>query len=189
MNFKEFITNENKQYLSIRVGEILASTQELNQLAKNLKSKDLSKSSERIYDKIKTIVHSYWPKEVQNELKKLRDVGVAIIKAVKETGNVEQTIAGAALELGKLSASLGRPVNSIGSPDQKGNAVGVEDNKGTDTSIKNQRTPAVKDQYKPPQQTKDLEKDPQLGSPVNKDPNLTDQPPLGGNSGQQLSAM
>jgi len=186
MKFKEFVLSEQKQYLGQKVGDILAAAQELKDESGRMGSRDLSRFSERIVNQIRRVLHSYWSKENQIYLKELQKIAVALIKAVKEKGDLEKTVSGAADALNGLVKKIGSPINKIASPE---NVDGIEngtDSKGTSDAVK----PAVvRDQYKPPQQKKDIEKEPTPGSPVNKDPQLTDQPPLAGQSGQQLSAM
>lgn len=182
MRFKEFVLLEQKQYLGQKVGDILTAAQELNDDAKNMGSRDLSRFSERIVNQIRRLLHNNWSKENQLYLKELQKIGVALMKAIKEKGDLEQTVAGVTGALESLVSKIGAPINKIASPETgKGSEKEDLDTKGTDSS--------VKDQYKSPPAKKDIEKDPNLGAPVNKDPQAVTQAPLGGNSGQQLSAI
>ena len=181
MEFKEFMLFEQKQYLAQKVGDILAAAQELKDDAGNMGSRDLSRFSERIVNQIRRVLHSYWSKENQKYLKDLQKIGVAVIKAVKEKGDLANTISGAASSLEELVSKLGTPINKIASPESSDEKENTQDSSGTESS--------VKDQYKPPQQKKNIEVEPGLGAPVNKDPQLTDNAPLGGNSGQTLNAV
>lgn len=184
MKFKEFILNEQKQYLGQKIGDILTATQELRDEAKNMGSRDLSRFSERIVNQIRRLLHSYWSKENQPYLKDLQKIGVALMKSVKEKGDLEQTVSGVAGALEGLISKIGTPINRIASPEETNKKAIDSDNAGTDNPIK-----AKKDQYKAPEQKKDIETEPSVGAPVNKDPQVTDSPPLGGNSTQQLSAI
>jgi hypothetical protein len=184
MKFKEFILNEQKQYLGQKVGDILAAAEELKGESGKMGSRDLSRFSERIVNQIRRVLHSYWSKENQVYLKDLQKIGVAIIKAVKEKGDLEKTVSGSADALNNLVKKIGSPINKIASPEGTEGIESASDSRGTSNTVK-----PVRDQYKPPQEKKDIEKDPMPGAPVNKDPQLTDQPSLAGQSGQQLSAM
>lgn len=181
MKFKEFFVLEQKQYLGQKVGDILSATQELKDDSKNMGSRDLSRFSEKIVNQIRKILHSYWSKENQKYLKDLQKIGVAIMKAVKEKGDLQQTISGASSSLEELISKIGTPINKIASPDSDDINI---DNKGVDNPVQN-----TKDQYKPPQQKKDIDNQTNISSPINKDPQLSDSPPLAGNSGQQLGAV
>lgn len=181
MKFKEFILFEQKQYLAQKVGDILAAAQELRDDAGNMGSRDLSRFSERIVNQIRRVLHSYWAKENQRYLKDLQKIGVAVIKAVKEKGDLANTISGATSSLEKLVSDLGTPINKIAAPESSDEKVDSQDSLGTANSIK--------DQYKAPPQKKNIEIEPNQGAPINKDVQLTDNPSLGGNSGQSLGAI
>jgi hypothetical protein len=183
MKFKEFILNEQKQYLGQKIGLILTIAQELKDESGKMGAVDRARFSERIVDQIRKVVHSYWSKENQIYLKDLQKIGVALMKSVKEKGDLESIISGAVDTLSGLVKKIKTPINKIASPEGVENMNDV-DSTGTSNPVKPKR-----DQYKPPQEKKDIDKDPIDGAPVNKDPQLTDQPPLGGTSGQQLSAM
>jgi len=181
MRFKEFVLFEQKQYLGQKIGDILTAAQGLKDESKNMGSRDLSRFSERIVNQIRRVLHSYWAKENQRYLKDLQKIGVAIMKSIKEKGDLEQTISGATKALEDLSSKIGTPINNIAAPDKSSEKEASAEISGTDNP--------VKDQYKPPPKTKEIDTQQNLGSPVNKDTQLSDNPPLGGNSGQQLSAM
>lgn len=174
MRFKEFILNEQKVYLSQKVGDILTAAQELKNDAKNMGSRDLSRFSERIVNQIRRVLHSYWSKENQRHLKSLQKVGVALMKSIKEKGDLENIISGVAGELEKVVKDMGVPINKIGSPEDK--------NAGEDEEVSNVEKPA-KDQYKQPESPKTIEKVPDISNPSTNDPELINSPPLGGSSG------
>ena len=118
MKFKEFMVFEQKQYLGQKVGDILAAAQELKDDSKNMGSRDLSRFSERIVNQIRRVLHSYWAKDNQKYLKDLQKIGVAIMKSVKEKGDLEQTISGATSALEVLVSKMGTPINNLASPEK-----------------------------------------------------------------------
>jgi|GEM_PF-1959066 len=180
MKFKEFVLVEQKVFLSEKIGDILTSAQELLSDVKHMGTRDLARFSERIVNQIRTILHSYWPKENQKYLKILQKIGVSLIKAIKEKGDLEGTISGVTANLEKLIGDMGSPVNRIGTDANKPaqekelNATGVEKN--------------VKDQYAAPVTPTVIEKTPDISNPISSDPNAQSSQPLGGSSGQ-LSAF
>lgn len=173
--FKNFIINEQKNYLTEKIGDILSATQELDDDAKNMGSRDLSRFTEKIVNQIRRVLHSNWSKENKKYLINLQKVGVSLMKSIKEKGELEKNIAGARVSLEKIISDLGLPVNKIISPDEK-KPEDVETVSPPETSKNNV-------------QPKSIEKIDQSGAPVNKDPELIDNVPLAGNSGAPLSAL
>lgn len=180
MRFKNFILNEQKVYLSQNIGDILSVTQELKDDSGNMGARDLSRRSEKIVNQIRRILHSNWSKENLKYLKPLQKAGVALMKAVKEKGDLPGTISGVASSLEKLVQDMGTVVNKIGIDSSK-----IEDNEKTS----NNTDVPVKDQMKAPPVPKTIDKVVNNGNPISADPEMLDSPPLGGNSDNQLSAI
>lgn len=163
--FKDFLLNEDKQYFSTRIGDLLAAIQELAQDSPHLGTRDLTRFSEKIVDQIRTILHSQWDKEEQHNLKKLQKIGVAIMRSIEEKDDLKAIIASATHELEKMSGKLGKPIHQMDDtepdePKEKGISK-PEKKKPAEMS-----QPGVLPMPKPPNSsTKD------------------EQPPLGGNSG------
>ena len=125
--FESFVLCEHRAYLGQKVGDVLTATQELRDDGPNMGTRDLTKFSEKIAAQIRRIIHSQWPKEEQKHLKTLQKVAVAIMKAIEEKDDLQNTISGAASELEKLTGDLGVPVNKFASSD----SAPLEDDKGT----------------------------------------------------------
>lgn len=182
MKFKEYILEEQKTYLTQKVGDILSATQELSNDAKNMGSRDLARFSERIVNQIRRILHSNWSRENKKYLEKLQKIGISIIKAIKEKGDLEGTISGAKDHLEKLISDLGLPINSLASPDTPKTQTTDDTNNIPNPEQDNKKKSDEQD-------PKIIEKIKQSVPPVNNDPELIGDPPLGGNSGTTLSAM
>jgi len=179
MKFKEFILNEQKAYLSQSIGDILSVAHDLRDDSGNMGSRDLSRRSEKIVNQIRRILHSNWSKENIKHLKPLQKVGVALMKSVKEKGDLQGTISGVVDSLEKLVQDMGTVVNKIGTDSSK-----IEDDEKNNTNIEM----PIKDQTKAPPKPKTIEKAVNVGSPTSEDPEILDNPSLGGNSGP-LSAI
>lgn len=179
MKFKEYILEEQKTYLTQKIGDILTATQELQNDSGNMGSRDLARFSERIVNQIRRVLHSNWARENKKYLEKLQKIGIAIIKAIKEKGDLEGTIAGAAANLEELISDIGLPINSLVSPE-------IPKQQTTDDE---ENIPEPVLQTKSEDDPKTIEKVIQSNAPINKDPESLINPPLGGNSGSSLSAM
>mgnify|MGYP003335258955 CR=1 FL=1 len=168
MNFKTFLLNEDKAYLSQRVGDILTALKELDSDSKNMGTRDLVRFSERIVNNVRRVLHSNWSKEEQKFLLVLQKVAVAIMKAIEEKNDLPTIISSSCNTLQKLVKDLGLPINKLAVPDH----ATAEIKGGTE---------------KPEKKTKKAEiPEPQI-TPVNPpvDPNLqANVPPLGGSTGQ-----
>jgi len=178
MNFKEFVLLERQMYLSQKIGDILTSAQELSSDVRSIGTRDMSRFSERIVNQIRRLLHSHWPKEHQKYLKSLQKNGVALMKAIKEKGDLPATLSGVTSNLEKLVADMGAPINKLATDNTK-------DEKEIDTQNVEK---SVKDQSVPPPKPKVLEKLPDDSNPTESDPNAEFTPPLGGSSGP-LSAI
>jgi hypothetical protein len=171
MRFKEFILNEQKAYLSQKVGDILTAVHELQDDSKNMGTRDLIRFSERIVNQIRRILHSNWPREEKKYLKSLQKVGVALMKAIEDKDDLPGTISGSVSVLEKLVADLGMPINKLATTDKPPE----EDDKGVDKS--------VKDQSVPPPSPKNIENSGPATPPTGGTGQDLTTPPLGGSSG------
>lgn len=168
MRFKQFLLNENKAYLGLKVGDILTSVKEINDDSKTMGSRDLVRFSERVVNQIRRILHSNWSKEEKKFLLVLQKVAVAIIKAIDEKDDLPAVIASATTTLEKLVADLGVPINKFAAPDKSSSKKDV----GTAPPEKPQPQP------QPPQQPM------APASPPAAPPLELNTPPLGGSGGQ-----
>jgi hypothetical protein len=149
LQFEEFLLNENRAYLGVRIGDILNAVQDLSENGKTMGTRQLVRNTEVIVNQIRKILHSNWGKEEEATLKSMQKIGVALAKAVEEKDDLETVIAAAQAELEALSGDIGSPVNQIGSP-QEGEPEAEEE---TQTPPEGQEPKQVKP--KPPQQGQD----------------------------------
>lgn len=113
-SFREFLLTEQRAYLGEKVGDILTAAQELNSDSKHMGSRDLNRFAERLADRIRTILKTQWPRENTKHLLALQKVGVALMKAIEDKGDLHGTVAGAVAALEKLSGQLGTPLHKLG---------------------------------------------------------------------------
>jgi len=117
LDFGGFLLNEDKVYLSHRVGDILNALQELVENGKAMGTRQLVKNSESIVNQIRKILHSDWQKEEERHLKSLQKVGVALMRAIEEKDDLESILASSATELQKVQQDLGAPMQDLGAPE------------------------------------------------------------------------
>jgi SMC interacting uncharacterized protein involved in chromosome segregation len=116
MEFKYFILNEGRAYLGIRLGDILNATQDLEQNAKSIGSRQLVNNAEGIVNQIRRVLHTHWDKEEEASLKKLQKAGVALARAIEEKDDLINTITAVKGELEELVGDLGQPIGELGKP-------------------------------------------------------------------------
>lgn len=116
MDFKNYYLNEDQAYLIHRIGDILAGLQDLQQNIDNLGTRQLSAMSENIVNQIRRILHQHWPREDQKYLETLQKIGVAIMLAIEDNGDLKETIQSSVELLEKETGDSGKPVNDLGSP-------------------------------------------------------------------------
>lgn len=150
MQFKDFLLNEEKAYLSHKVSDVLTALHDLNGDLENLGSRQLNRMAEAIVNQIRRILHSQWSDKQIKHLKALQKSAVAIMKAIDEKGDLKSTLQGAAQELEGLSSSLGEPVSSI---DAKGEPAKLK---------KPEKAPKPEMPQAPPEQSQQI---PQTGPP------------------------
>lgn len=121
-NFKEFILNENKQFFADQCGSILNSIQNLEEEAEHIGTRNLVRFSQSIANNIRNLIHSHWIDDLEDHLKSLQKVGVAILKAIEETSELLETIKSAKTILEELIKKLGMPINDVGVPEKESNS-------------------------------------------------------------------
>ena len=198
MRFKEFILQEQTNYLSEKVGEVLTDAQRLRDEAINMGSRDLTRFSERIVKKIRNILHSSWPDSAKKHLKQLSKIGVNIMFAIdssrKTTSpkDLPSIISAVTSNLEKLVSDMGTPINKLGvDTDQEEQPETDGDN--VTKSIKPLNPPQQKQDQKgnlpkqnqsvAPQEPQVQDQIPNIGTPINADPNAVSAPGLGGSAG------
>lgn len=151
VNFKEFLLNENKIRLGKRVGDVLNSVHELQDDMENISVRHLKKVAENIVNQIRRILHSQWGTEDHKYLKRLQSVGVAIMKALEEKGDIKEILSQVGSELESLSKKLGVKINQLEPPADKGQEAPMDltANQDKDMSKKPQQAPQAPPQGDP----------------------------------------
>jgi hypothetical protein len=119
IQFKDFLLNEDKAYLGQRIGNILSALQDLVQNAKGMGTRHLVQSSETIINQIRRILHTHWPQEHEDGLKRLQKVAVAISKAIEDQDDLEGILQSGSQELEGLLGDMDTPVNQLTSPPEE----------------------------------------------------------------------
>lgn len=162
--FKQFLLNENRAFLSQKIGDILNALQDLGDNTGGMGARQLVKNSNGIVDQIRRILHTDWPQREQKNLKVLQKCGVAIKKAIEEKDDLEAVIQSCIEEIEKLSGDLDMPMNKLASPQ---NVESPKDKPKKDSTSEPEKPPKA-----PPQQ--------QTQPPASPDAPVTaPQPPLG----------
>lgn len=205
MRFKEFILQEQTNYLSEKIGAALTDAQRLRDEAPNMGLRDLTRFSERMVKKIRGILHSSWPEATKKYLQQLSKIAANIMFAIdssrKTTSpkDLPSIISAVTASLEKLVADMGTPVNKLG-VDSDQEEQPETDGFNVSKSIKPQKIKQPlpkqdqqgnlppKDQSSAPQTPKVSDEVPNATSPANADPNAISAPGLGGSSGP-LSAF
>lgn len=115
MDFKDFILNENENFLMQRVGDILSSLQSVLDDAEGLGNRQIIKVSQTIVNQIRIILNDYWPDEQKPILLALQKVGVALMKSIDGSEDMRQTIASAVKVLEAAVGKEDEPINDLGS--------------------------------------------------------------------------
>jgi len=118
MSFKYFLLNENKVYLGQRVGDILNAVQDLEENGSSMGTRQMVKNAEGIVNQIRRILHTNWPKDQEENLKRLQKAGVAVARAIEEKDDLEGVITSVKGELEEVSGDLGVPIQQMGKPEK-----------------------------------------------------------------------
>jgi HPt (histidine-containing phosphotransfer) domain-containing protein len=113
MRFRQYLLTEETNYLAQKIGDILSATQSLAQDASNLGTRQLVKSSQRIVDQIRKILHDSWSDKEERTLKELQKVGVAISKAIDSNGDLEEILNTSVEVLQNATEELKSPINNL----------------------------------------------------------------------------
>lgn len=114
MGFKYFLLNEEKSYLGQKISDILTALHDLLEDIDNLGSRHVNRMAESIVNQIRRVLHSNWSEKQHKNLRVLQKVGVAIMKAIEDKGDLNSVLASSAKEIEKLTGDLGRPVSDFG---------------------------------------------------------------------------
>lgn len=116
MNFKNYIINEERVYLSTKIGDILTALQELTKDAPNIGKRHLMRLMKNIVRQIRRILKSNWTFEEKRYLEVLQKVGVAMMKAMDTNEDLVEIIMSATSEIEQLSDKMGEPINNLAAP-------------------------------------------------------------------------
>jgi len=89
MDFKDYIFQEDKAFLSQRLSDILSAIQDLNDSAENMGVRHMVSNAEKIVKQIRRTVHTHWPEKEESRIKVLQKCGVAIMKAIEEKDDLQ----------------------------------------------------------------------------------------------------
>lgn len=117
LDFRLHLLTEDKSYLGKRVGDILNGLQDLSQNAPSMGTREVNKNAETIVNQIRRIVKTNWPQDDKKHLESLQKIGVAIMRAIEEKGDLESTLTNSTQEMEQTMKSLGVPINDLGTPD------------------------------------------------------------------------
>ena len=127
MSFKNFLLNEQKSYLGHKVNDVLTTLQDIQNDIENLGTRHLSRLAENIVNEIRKIIHGQWEVQHHAHLKDLQKIGVALMKAIEEKGDLKETIPAAAQALQDVAGKLGVKVNALDAPEMPGEPVSDAD--------------------------------------------------------------
>lgn len=126
--FKSYLLNEEKNYLGHRVGDILTSTQDLQNDMPNMGERHLTRVAETIVNQIRKILHSQWSVKNQQHLKQLQKIAVAVQKTIDDKGDLREIIPAATKALQSLSGKLGVKLHNLQPPEaEAGEEVNQDD--------------------------------------------------------------
>jgi len=121
-SFKWFLINEDRAYLSHRVGDVLTAAHDLQSDMENLGARQVTRLSDELVNQIRKILHSQWQPNQQQYLKELQSIAVLIKKAIDEkkqkgsTYDLKEVIKMAIQKLQDVSGKLGGTVNKLEAP-------------------------------------------------------------------------
>ena len=115
MNFKDFLINENKMDLGIKIGDILNSITALS-VDMDKQGKKLNVFAEDIISRVQAILRSGWSPELKQYLQQIRNAVIEVCKSLD--GSSEKPLPDAlkvfSAGLQKIAVNLGTPINDIG---------------------------------------------------------------------------
>lgn len=114
--FKSFLLNEEKSYLGHRIGDVLTAVHNLEEDLPGMGSRQISRICEEIVNQIRKILHDQWTPSQMSKLKDLQKIGVALMKAIDEKGDLKTLIPVISSQLENLSGKMGMRTNDIQPP-------------------------------------------------------------------------
>jgi hypothetical protein len=124
MHFKDFLLNEEKAYLGHRVSDVLTGVHDLEEDMPGMGVRHIMKVAEDIVSQIRKIIHGQWSPRHTKDLKDLQKIGVALMKAIDEKGDLKTLIPTISQSLETISGRLGIKTNDIQPPEESGGETG-----------------------------------------------------------------
>lgn len=125
--FREFLINEDKNYLGRKVNDVLTTMQDIEQDMPNLGARHLNRMASGITDNIRKILHSPWKPHQYRYLQELQKVAAAIEKTIEEKGDLRDVIPAATQSLQTLAGKLGVKVHGLEAPELGGEDIQPQD--------------------------------------------------------------
>lgn len=122
--FKNFLINEEKAYLGHRVSDVLTAVHDLEEDLPGMGTRHITKVAEDIVNQIRKILHGQWSPRHTKDLKELQKVGVALMKAIDEKGDLKSIVPQVAQSLQDISGKLGIKTNDVQPPEEGGETAG-----------------------------------------------------------------
>ena len=156
MSFKQFLLNENETYLGQQIGDVLSALHDLEQNKAGMGNREVTSTAEGIVNRIRRILHTNWGKDYEKHLKTLQKVGVSVMQAIDEKGELEDTLASSASEIEDMLGKMGVPQNNLGitkdTNDEDEKESSVEPSQGNqDKSEKGDQQQQQQQPQQPPQ--------------------------------------
>lgn len=114
LHLKDFLLNEEKEYFGQKVATVLNAVQELGGEAPQMGARHLTRLVLTVVNQIRQIIHNEWSMRQREYLEKLQKIGVALMKAVDEKGDLAQVLQASGDELQQVMQDLGVPMNQMG---------------------------------------------------------------------------
>lgn len=124
-SFKWFIINEDRAYLSHKVGDVLTAAHDMQDDLESLGARQVTRMADQLVNQIRKILHSQWEPNQMSYLKELQAVAVMIKRAIEEnnqsgsTYDLKETIKIAIQKLQEISGKLGGKTNQLDAPPQQ----------------------------------------------------------------------
>lgn len=115
LSFKSFLICEASGYFGLKISSVLESLQELSEDVPNIGTRIISRRITTIVNQIRQILRDRWSDREVPHLKSLQKIGVALMQAVDEKGDVPSTINASIAELQKVIGKTKMPANDLGS--------------------------------------------------------------------------
>lgn len=124
--FRSFLLNEEKAYLGHRVSGVLTAIHDLEDDIPSMGTRHITRVAEDIVNQIRKILHGQWSPTQKKYLLELQRVGVALMKAIDEKGDLKTIVPEIARTLEDISGKLGIKTNDLQAPEEVNGPNGKE---------------------------------------------------------------